>query len=32
MNLLNEHYPRKGDTPRLPMEDYDQGEDDGKGI
>ena len=32
MNLLNEHYPRKGDTPRLPMEDYDQGEDDGKGL
>jgi hypothetical protein len=23
MNLLNEHYPRKGETPMLPM-DYDQ--------
>jgi hypothetical protein len=31
MNLLNEHYPRHGDTPMLPM-DYDQEKDDGKGI
>ncbi len=31
LNLLNEHYPRKGDTPMLPM-DYDQGADDGKGL
>jgi len=31
MNLLNEHYPRYGDTVMLPM-DYDQGRDDGKGI
>ena len=28
MNLLNEHYPRKGETPMLPM-DYDQKKDDG---
>lgn len=31
MNLLNEHYPRKGDTPMLPM-DYEQARDDGKGL
>jgi inhibitor of KinA sporulation pathway (predicted exonuclease) len=31
MNLLNEHYPRKGETPMLPM-DYDQKKDDGKGL
>ncbi|WP_418219393.1 P63C domain-containing protein [Candidatus Viadribacter manganicus] len=31
MNLLNEHYPRHGDTPMLPL-DYDQEKDDGKGI
>jgi hypothetical protein len=31
MNLLNEHYPRKGETPMLPM-DYDQRKDDGKGL
>jgi hypothetical protein len=31
MNLLNEQYPRKGDTPMLPM-DYDQRVDDGKGL
>ena len=31
IDLLNEHYPRKGDTPMLPM-DYDQGSDDGKGL
>lgn len=31
MNILNEHYPRKGDTPMLPM-DYDQKGDDGKGL
>lgn len=31
MNLLNEHYPRKGDTPMLPM-DYSQEKDDGKGL
>lgn len=31
MNLLNEHYPRMGDTPMLPM-DYDQKEDAGTGL
>ncbi|WP_291204333.1 P63C domain-containing protein [Hyphomonas sp.] len=31
MNLLDEHYPRKGETPMLPM-DYDQEKDDGKGL
>ncbi|MBT3361562.1 MAG: hypothetical protein HN403_18215 [Rhodospirillales bacterium] len=31
MNLLNEQYPRKGDTPMLPM-DYSQEADDGKGL
>lgn len=31
MNLLNEHYPRYGDTIMLPM-DYDQVCDDGKGL
>jgi hypothetical protein len=31
MNLLNEHYPRKGETPMLPM-DYDQKTDDGNGL
>lgn len=31
MNLLNEHYPRYGDTPMLPM-DYDQRRDDGRGL
>ncbi len=31
MNLLDEHYPRQGDTPMLPM-DYEQREDDGKGL
>lgn len=31
MNLLNEHYPRQGDTPMLPM-DYDQPEDEGTGL
>jgi hypothetical protein len=31
MNLLNEHYPRKGDTAMLPM-DYSQEKDDGKGL
>jgi hypothetical protein len=31
LNLLNEHYPRKGDTPFLPM-DYDQKKDDGRGL
>jgi hypothetical protein len=31
MNLLNEHYPRKGDTPMLPM-GYDQKKDDGQGL
>jgi hypothetical protein len=31
MNILNEHYPRKGDTPMLPM-DYSQEKDDGKGL
>lgn len=31
MNILNEHYPRKGDTPMLPM-DYSQDADDGKGL
>lgn len=31
MNLLNEHYPRKGDTPLLPM-DYNQAKDDGNGL
>jgi hypothetical protein len=31
INLLNEHYPRFGDTIMLPM-DYDQSRDDGRGI
>jgi len=31
MNLLNEHYPRQGDTPMLPM-DYDQRGDEGTGL
>ena len=31
MNLLNEQYPRKGNTPMLPM-DYEQKKDDGKGL
>jgi hypothetical protein len=31
MNLLNEQYPRFGDTVMLPL-DYDQNRDDGKGI
>jgi hypothetical protein len=31
MNLLNEHYPRLGDTPMLPM-DYDQKDDEGMGL
>ena len=31
LDLLDQHYPRKGDTPRLPL-GYDQGSDDGKGI
>jgi hypothetical protein len=31
LNLLNEHYPRKGDTPMLPM-DYDQKKDSGQGL
>lgn len=31
MNTLNEHYPRQGETPMLPM-DYDQDKDDGVGI
>lgn len=31
MNLLNQHYPRYGDTVMLPL-DYDQGRDDGRGI
>lgn len=31
MNLLNEYYPRKGETPMLPM-DYEQRKDDGKGL
>ncbi|PBB94641.1 hypothetical protein CK215_01235 [Mesorhizobium sp. WSM3864] len=31
MNLLNEHYPRKGDTLMLPI-DYRQEKDDGKGL
>jgi len=31
MNLLNEQYPRKGDTPMLNM-DYDQQKDDGQGL
>ena len=31
LDLLDQHYPRKGDTPRLPM-DYDQRRDDGQGI
>jgi hypothetical protein len=31
MNHLDEHYPRHGDTPMLPM-NYDQKKDDGKGI
>lgn len=31
MNHLNEHYPRLGDTPMLPM-DYDQESDEGAGL
>ena len=31
MSLLNQYYPRKGDTLMLPM-DYDQSKDDGKGL
>jgi len=31
MNLLDEHYPRMGDTLMLPM-DYDQKEDAGTGL
>ena len=31
MNHLNEHYPRLGDTPMLPM-DYDQDADEGAGL
>lgn len=31
LNLLNEHYPRHGDTPMLPM-DYNQEKDDGQGL
>jgi hypothetical protein len=31
MTLLNEHYPRYGDTLMLPM-DYDQGHDSGRGL
>jgi hypothetical protein len=31
LNLLNEHYPRYGDTVMLPM-DYDQRRDDGHGL
>lgn len=31
VNIMNEHYPRYGDTVMLPM-DYDQGRDDGRGI
>ena len=31
MNHLNEHYPRLGDTPMLPM-DYDQETDEGAGL
>lgn len=31
MNLLDEHYPRMGDTPMLPM-DYDQKSDEGMGL
>jgi P63C domain-containing protein len=31
MNHLNEHYPRLGDTPMLPM-DYDQEADEGAGL
>jgi len=31
MPLLDEHYPRKGETPTLPM-DYEQRTDDGKGL
>jgi hypothetical protein len=31
MNLLDEHYPRFGDTVMLPL-DYDQGRDDGIGL
>jgi hypothetical protein len=31
MALLNENYPRYGETPMLPM-DYDQEKDDGKGL
>lgn len=31
LNLLNEHYPRYGETPMLPM-DYNQEKDDGHGL
>lgn len=31
MNLMNEQYPRRGETPMLNM-DYDQNKDDGKGL
>lgn len=31
INLMNEQYPKKGDTPMLPM-GYDQATDDGKGL
>lgn len=31
MNLLDQHYPRYGETPMLPM-DYDQKKDTGKGL
>jgi hypothetical protein len=31
LNLLNEHYPKYGDTVMLPM-NYDSNQDDGKGI
>ena len=31
MNHINEHYPRLGDTPMLPM-DYDQETDEGEGL
>lgn len=31
MNLLNEHYPRMGDTPMLPM-NYEQIDDEGTGL
>ena len=31
MALMDEYYPRAGDTPMLPM-DYDQKKDDGMGL